>query len=182
MNVSRNEKAFDAWFATNYTSLKADLLPTNIFGELYRLTSEDVFHNAYLLARDLVKGKSENEYYTIFLASYRRENKRHWYHFNHSKEIKPKDLFWALLKVDESEGYNERAEKRDKLFSTIIKWTRKNFSADEFDVFKMYFANGFSQYDIADYYGTCVRSINKRLGHMKAMLCARFEGDFINLL
>ena len=85
MNVSRNEKAFDAWFATNYTSLKADLLPTNIFGELYRLTSEDVFHNAYLLARDLVKGKSENEYYTIFLASYRRENKRHWYHFNHSK-------------------------------------------------------------------------------------------------
>ena len=37
-------------------------------------------------------------------------------------------------------------------------------------------------YDIADYYGTCVRSINKRLGHMKAMLCARFEGDFINLL
>ena len=154
--------SFDDWFASNYDNLKADLLPTNLFGELYKLTSEDVFHNAYLLSRELVTGKSENEYYTIFLASFRRENKKHWYRFNHSKEIRPDDLFWALLKVEESEGYNERKEKKD--------------------VFKMYFANGFSQYDIADYYGTCVRAINKRLGHMKAMLCARFEGDYINLL
>lgn len=174
--------SFDDWFASNYESLKADLLPTNLFGELYRLTSEDVFHNAYLLARELVNGTSENEYYTIFLASFRRENKRHWDRFNHSKEIKPNDLFWALLKVEESEDNNDLKEKKDKLFADIIKWCRKNFSADEFDVFKMYFANGFSQYDIADYYGTCVRAINKRLGHMKAMLCARFEGDYINLL
>lgn len=173
--------SFDNWFAANYDNLKADLLPTNLFGELYKLTSEDVFHNAYLLSRELVTGKSENEYYTIFLASFRRENKKHWYRFNHSKEIRPDDLFWALLKVEENESTEEQKEKRDKLVSDIIRWAKVSFSADEYNVFKMYFNNGFSQYDIADFYGCCVRLINKKLGRMKAMVCAKFEDEFRTL-
>ena len=72
--VTTNEQLFDNWFASNYERLKADLLPTNLFGELYSLTSEDVFHNAYLLARESVLGKEKNEFEFVFYAAYRRQN------------------------------------------------------------------------------------------------------------
>ena len=179
--VTTNEQLFDNWFATNYERLKADLLPTNLFGELYSLTSEDVFHNAYLLARESVLGKEKNEFEFVCYAAYRRQNKTHWYRFNHQKEIRPSDLFWSLLKVDENERTEEQKAKRDKLVSDIIRWAKVSFSADEYNVFKMYFNNGFSEYDIADYYGVCVRAINKRLGGMKAMICAKFEDEFMYL-
>ena len=65
--VTTNEQLFDNWFATNYERLKADLLPTNLFGELYSLTSEDVFHNAYLLARESVLGKEKTNLSSFFM-------------------------------------------------------------------------------------------------------------------
>jgi hypothetical protein len=176
--VTTNEQLFDSWFASNYGLLKANLCPTNLYGELYSLTSEDVFHNAYLLARESVLGKETNEFEFVFYAAYRRQNKKQWYRFNHQKEIRPSDLFWSLLKVDENERTEEQKAKRYKLVSDIIRWAKVSFSADEYNVFKMYFNNGFSEYDIADYYGVCVRAINKRLGSMKAMVCARFEDEF----
>ena len=153
-------------------------MPTNKYGELYSLTSEDVFHNAYLLARESVLGEETNEYEFVFYAAYRRENKKHWYRFNHQKEIRPSDLFWSLLQLDENERTEEQKTKRDKLVSDIIRWAKVSFSIDNYNVFKMYFHNGFSQYDIADYYGVCVRAINKRLGRMQNMLMSKFENEF----
>lgn len=73
--VSSNVQLFDNWFATNYERLKADLVPTNLFGELYHIESQDVFHNAYLLARESVLGKEKNEFEFVFYAAYRRQNK-----------------------------------------------------------------------------------------------------------
>ena len=179
--VNSNVQLFDNWFATNYERLKADFLPTNLFGELYHIESQDVFHNAYLLARESVLGKEASEFEFVLYAAYRRQNKTHWYRFNHPKEIRPSDLFWSLFQLDENERTEEQKAKRDKLVSDIIRWAKVSFSTDNYNVFKMYFHNGFSQYDIADYYGFCVRAINKRLGRMQVMLMNKFEDEFKSL-
>ena len=179
--VTTKEQLFDSWFASNYGLLKRDLCPSNFFGELYSVTSEDVFHNAYLSAREQVKSKEQNEFLVVFYAAYRRLNRREWYRFNHQEVIRPSDLFWSLLMIDDNNAPEERNARRDKLVASVIKYAKTSFSADEYNVFKMYFNNGFSQYDIADFYGCCVRLINKKLGRMKAMVCAKFEDEFRTL-
>lgn len=179
--------SFDDWFATNYERLKAKLLPTTIFGEYYILSTEDAFHDAYLLARNEVLGTNETEFELIFIAAYKRTYKRLFLMATskENREIRPKDLFWAFLCAENDIDRlteNARKEKLFELIEIINKWAYVTFSADEYQLFRLYFKNGFRQLDLADYYGVSQVAISKRIGHMKAMLCARFEGDFINLL
>lgn len=179
--------SFEDWFETNYERLKAKLLPTNIWGEYYILSTEDAFHDAYLLARNEVLGTNENEFELIFSAAYKRTYKRLFLMVTsqENREIRPKDLFWAFLRAtDDNDRLTENArnEKRLELVEIMNKWAYVTFSADEYQLFRLYFKNGFRQEDLADYYGVSQVAISKRIGHMKTMLCARFEGDFINLL
>ncbi len=178
---------FDAWFSENYTSIKNKVLPYTIYGELLTPTLEDAFHDAYLLARNEVLGTNETEFELIFIAAYKRTYKRLFLMATskENKEIRPKDLFWAFLRADDDNDRlteNARKEKRLELIEIMNKWAYVTFSADEYQLFRLYFKNGFSQDDLADYYGVSQMAISKRIGHMKTMLCARFEGDFMNLL
>lgn len=167
---------FDVWFARNYSRLREKVLPLSLFGDVLFSSSEDVFHDAFLVARDSVLSDNESEFLTIFLAAYKRQSKK--YYRTEKQEIRPCDLFWSLLRIDldeEQDGISK--EKRENFANKIRCYAKKTFSADEFQVFEMYFRNGLSQYVIADYYGVCVRAINKRLIGMKTLLFQKFENE-----
>ena len=183
MNVSRNEKAFDAWFARNYDKLKTKLMPCNLFGELFNSVTEDVFHDAYLTAREAVLSNDESEYQTIFFAAYKRQSKK--YYRTEAKEIRPQDLFWALLRSESEENVIEedaRKEKFERLANKMMKYARVTFSADEFMCFEMYFNHSFSLPEIGLMYGVTGVGVGKRINHMKHVLCMRFDDELTNLL
>ena len=182
MVTKRIEKAFDAWFVRNYDKLKTKCLPCNIFGELFNVTSEDVFHDAYLIAREAVLSEDESEYQTIFFAAYKRQSKR--YYRTEAQEIRPKDLFFALLKSDETNIIEEDARKTkfEQLANKMMKFARVTFSADEFTCFEMYFKHSFSLPEIGLMYGVTGVGVGKRINHMKHVLCMRFEDELTNLL
>ena len=173
-------KVFDLWFARNYDKLKEKVLPLSLFGEVLFTSSEDVFHDAFLVARESVLSNDEGEFLTIFLAAYKRQSKRHYR--TETQEIRPSDLFWSLLRVDETddqEGISK--EKREDFAKKMKRFAFVTFSADEYKVFEMYFKNGFTCDEIGGYYGVSGMCICKRLGTMKQRLLMRFVDDFENL-
>lgn len=183
MVTKRIEKAFDAWFARNYDKLKTKCVPCNIFGEMFNVSTEDVFHDAFLIARESVLSEDESEYQTIFFAAYKRQSKK--YYRTEAKEIRPQDLFWALLRSESEENVNEedaRKEKFGRLANKMIKFARVTFSADEFTCFEMYFKHSFSLSEIGQMYGVTGVGVGKRINHMKHVLCMRFDDELTSLL
>ena len=183
MNVSRNEKAFDAWFVRNYDKLKKTCLPYNVFGELLNVTSEDVFHDAFLVARSVISSTDEETFKTVFVAAYKRQCKTHYR--TEKQEIRPTDLFWALLRSESENNIvdeDARKERFEKLANKMMKFARITFSADEFTCFEMYFKHSFSLVEIGQMYGVTGVGVGKRINHMKHFLCMRFEDELTNLL
>jgi len=183
MITKRILKAFDAWFVCNYDKLKTNCLPSNVFGEIYNVTSEDIFHDAYLVARDAVLSEDESEYQTIFFAAYKRQSKK--YYKTEEQEIRPNDLFFALLRSESDTNIiedDERKERFERLANKMLKFARITFSADEFTCFEMYFKHSFSLDEIGQIYGVSGVGVGKRMNHMKHVLCMRFEDEFTHLL
>lgn len=176
MKKSRQVRMFDSWFSANYQQVKAKVLPMNLFGELYNSVCEDVFHDSYLICREIASGNDEKVFFTLFVATYKRQMKIRY--CGMQKEIRPNDLFWAFLKVDESNSESEVSkEKKDAFIDNLMKAAKDSFSASEFELFKLHFRNGLSTYQIADVYGTTQHAVFYRLGKMKAFLCAKFEDE-----
>lgn len=182
MNVSKIDMAFDAWFARNYDKLKQKCVPYTLFGELYNVNTEDVFHDAYLIARNAVLSSDETEYETIFVAAYKRQSKM--YYKANDQEIRPSDLFWSLLKSEEESESKQTEQKKQRfedLANKIKRFAFVTFSADEYNVFCLYFKNGLSMDNVGAVLGVNRSAICKRLFGMRHLLCAKFETEFINL-
>lgn len=182
MVTKRNVKAFDAWFVRNYDNLKTKCLPSNLFGELYNISSEDIFHDAYLIARNAILSEDESEYLTIFIAAYKRQSKK--YYRTAAQEIRPKDLFFALLRSEDENIIDDDARKSsfETLANKMMKFARVTFSADEFTCFEMYFKHSFSLNEIGLMYGVSGVGVGKRINHMKHVLCMRFKDELNTLL
>ncbi|MBE6261128.1 MAG: hypothetical protein E7107_09975 [Prevotella sp.] len=176
MKKARQTNNFDSWFSANYQQVKERVVSTNLFGEIYNVTSEDVFHDSYLICREIASGNDEKVFLSLFIATYKRQSKIRY--AASMKEIRPKDLFWAILKVDESNNESEVSkEKKDAFIANLMKVAKDSFSASEFELFQLYFRNGLNTYQIADVYGTTQHAVFYRLGKMKAFLCAKFEDE-----
>lgn len=174
MKKEVKQTSFDSWFSANYQQLREKTIPMNLFGEIYNSVSEDVFHDSYLICREIASGNDEVVYLTLFLATYKRQMK---IRYNATLlEVRPKDLFWALLKVEDSESEVSK-EKRDAFISNVCKTAKEYFSKSEYDIFNMYFRLGINQYEIADYCGVTQSTVFYRIGKMKAFLCAKFEDE-----
>lgn len=173
-------KSFDNWFSANYQQLRERVIPSNLFGEIYNSVCEDVFHDSYLICRDIASGNDEKVFFTLFLATYKRQSK---IRYNaESKEVRPNDLFWAFLRVDDNESESEEMKaKKDSFVAKIMKCAKLSFSASEFEVFQMYFKMNLGYNDIADVYGVTTPAIIYRIGKMNAFLCAKFEDELLAL-
>ena len=167
---------FDAWFSSNYNDLKRRCVPTNLFGEIYNVTNEDVFHDAYLVARNNAKNEDEEVFLQIFLATYKRQCK---IRYNAElKEVRPKDLFWSFLRVDEELNLLEEETKkikREKLSDQIRNYAKKYFSNEDFQIFKMYFINSFTLENVAVALGRSTAYIWGRVHYTQFALCSKFE-------
>ena len=180
MTKEVKQTSFDSWFSANYQQVKERVVSTNLFGEIYNVTSEDVFHDSYLICRDIASGNDEKVFFTLFLATYKRQSKIRY--AASMKEIRPKDLFWAILKVDESNNESEVSkEKKDALIHKLLKCAKLSFSASEFEVFDYYFKLNLGLTNIADVYGCTPAAISYRIDKMTSFLCAKFEDELLAL-
>lgn len=166
---------FDEWFGTNYHHLRTKAIPCNLFGEIYNTALLDLFHDAYLVARSMACDASENEYKIIFKSAWKAQQKRHL--DTQAKKVRPKDVFWTLL----SEESEESTKDFSALCSIVLDFARKNFSKSEYEIFVLYYKNGLTSYEIADYCGVTQGTAFYRLRCMKQFLCAAFVDEF-NLL
>ncbi len=180
MKKSRQVRMFDSWFSANYQQVKAKVLPMNLFGELYNSVCEDVFHDSYLICREIASGNDEKVFFTLFVATYKRQMKIRY--CGMQKEIRPNDLFWAFLKVDDNESESEEMKaKKDAFIHKLLKCAKLSFSASEFEVFEYYFKRNLGLTNIADVYGCTPAAISYRIDKMTSFLCAKFEVEFLAL-
>lgn len=179
------QQSFDNWFSANYEVLKSKVLPYNLFGELYNTTFEDVFHDSYLVCRENYLGDNPDLWEITFRACYKRQTISRYR--AEQKDIRPKDFFWACLTSDdndESESNDKKDSRWDRISSLsneILKFARTTFSKSEYDLFSLYFKNGFSSYACADVFGVTQFAVYHRLMNMKHIVCAAFENEFENL-
>lgn len=180
MTKEVKQTSFDSWFSANYQQVKERVVSTNLFGEIYNVTSEDVFHDSYLICRDIASGNDEKVFFTLFVATYKRQMKIRY--CGMQKEIRPKDLFWAFLKVDESNDESEEMKaKKDAFIHKLLKCAKLSFSASEFEVFEYYFKLNLGLTNIADVYGCTPAAISYRIDKMTSFLCAKFEDELLAL-
>lgn len=176
MKKEVKQTSFDSWFSANYQQLREKVIPSNLFGEIYNSVCEDVFHDSYLICREIASGNDEKVYFTLFLATYKRQSK---IRYNaESKEVRPNDLFWAFLRVDDNESESEEMKaKKDTFIHKLLKCAKLSFSASEFEVFEYYFKLNLGLTNIADVYGCTPAAISYRIDKMTSFLCAKFEDE-----
>ena len=67
MKKARQTNNFDSWFSANYQQVKERVVSTNLFGEIYNVTSEDVFHDSYLICREIASGNDEKVFLSLLV-------------------------------------------------------------------------------------------------------------------
>lgn len=175
-NVESGKRIFDIWFSQNYEKLRKRCISTNLFGEIYNTTYEDVFHDAYLIARDSVTIEEEEIFLQVFLASFKRQSKR--IYKAEQKEIRPNDLFWAFLKIDEELEPLEIETKlmqRERFVNQIKKYAKTWFNAEDYEIFNLYFVHSFTLENVALTLGKSVSHIWGRVHYTQKALCYKFE-------
>ena len=161
---------FDGWFAAHYHTIRTKTLPCNLFGELLNTIFEDMLHDAFLVARIMAKDATEREYKVIFKSAWKSQLRRH----STAKRctITPKDLFWSLLS-EESE-YQETKDFQG-ICQIVLEFAKTQFSKSEYEIFLLYYKNGLTEHQIADYCGVSQVAAHYRLAHMKQVLCAALQ-------
>ena len=180
MSVRRNaesgKRLFDLWFSGNYDKLRKRCIGMNLFGEIYNTSAEDVFHDAYLIARDSVSIEDEDIFLHVFLAAYKRQSKIKYR--TEQQEIRPKDLFWSLLRVDNDLSpleIDEQLEKRERFVNQIKKHAKTWFSTEDYEIFNLYFLHSFTLENVAVAIGKSVTHIWGRVHHTQNSLCYKFK-------
>ena len=175
-NAESGKRLFDLWFSGNYEMLRNRCISTNLFGEIYNTTYEDIFHDAYLVARDSVTTEDEEIFLQVFLASFKRQSK-HIYKAE-QKEIRPTDLFWAFLKTDEELEpleIEEKLLKREKFVNQIKNHAKTWFKPEDYEIFNLYFVHSFTLENVAVALGKSITHIWGRVHHTQNSLCYKFK-------
>lgn len=170
------QSIFNVWFAQNYGKLHAQLCCGGTFGELYEPNCEDCFHNAYLCVYESLKNyMGETDFNILFRAAYRRQRKAYTLH--ETKEIKPKDLFWAFLTecVSDPESGEQRNILLDERAKAVRAYVANHFTKEQKQVFKMYFVYSCTYEQIAAYCGKSVPTITKCVKWCKDCLNCQFR-------
>ncbi len=176
LNPESGKRLFDLWFSSNYEKLRNRCVGANLFGEIYNTSSEDVFHDTYLVTRDSITTEDEEIFLHMFLAAYKRQSK---IRYNaEQREIRPKDLFWALLRIDselEPLEIEEKLAKREKFVNQVKRHARNWFSPEDRQIFDLYFVHSFKLENVAMILGKSTSYIWGRVHHTQTALCNKFQ-------
>lgn len=175
-NAESGKRLFDLWFSGNYEMLRNRCISTNLFGEIFNTNYEDAFHDAYLIARDSITNEDGDIFLHVFLAAFKRQSKIKYR--TEQQEIRPKDLFWSLLKVDNDLSPLEieaKLEKRERFVNQVKKHAKTWFSAEDYEIFNLYFVHSFTLENVAVALGKSITHIWGRVHYTQNALCNKFQ-------
>ena len=175
-NAECGKRLFDLWFSANYEMLRNRCISTNVFGEIFNTNYEDVFHDAYLVARDSINNEDSEIFLHVFLAAFKRQSKIKYQ--AEQKEIRPKDLFWSLLKVDEDLEpleIEEKLAKREKFVNQVKRHARNWFNAEDYEIFNLYFIHSYTLENVSVMLNKSVSHIWGRVHYTQTALCYKFQ-------
>ena len=158
-NAECGKRLFDLWFSANYEMLRNRCISTNVFGEIYNTNYEDIFHDAYLVARDSINNEDSEIFLHVFLAAFKRQSK---IRYQAEQDLEPLEI-------------EEKLAKREKFVNQVKRHARNWFNAEDYEIFNLYFMHSYTLENVSVMLNKSVSHIWGRVHYTQTALCYKFQ-------